>query len=229
MTKIVGVGALMMVVAVSTGCLTRETVESIYMEADGTATWTVVERDTRSDERHDAGQLEETDYIAAAFLGQHPMARALETLRPLRIHTEILRSSRPYTVQTEASFRSFDDLMDTFASEIGVESNSAIDVRSTVVRQGTVVTWTISRRDRRENDTASDDGREMPIQALLDSFDHCRFVLTSGHFTNAVGFEISGDGRIATMQSHSASADSSTPASSADAPEVLSLTWDAAR
>jgi hypothetical protein len=229
MTKTVSLGALMMAVAVNTGCLTRETVESIYMEADGTATWAVVERDTRSDDRNDAGQLEETDYIAAAFLGQHPMARALETLRPLRIHTEILRPSRPYTVQTEASFRSFDDLMDTFASEIGVETNSAIEVRSTVVRQGTVVTWTISTRDRRENETAPDDGPEIPIQVLLDSFDHCRFVLTSGRFTNAVGLEISGDGRIATMQSHSASVDSSTPASSADAPEVLSLTWDTAR
>src|SRR5262249_41614433 len=93
MTKIVGVGVLMMAVAASTECLTRETVESIYMEADGTATWTVLERDTRSDERNDAGQLEETDYIAAAFLGQHPMARALETLRPLRIHT--LRTTGP--------------------------------------------------------------------------------------------------------------------------------------
>jgi hypothetical protein len=115
------------------------------------------------------------------------------------------------------------------ASEIGVESNSAIEVRSTVVRQGTVVTWTISTRDRRENDTTSDDGRGMPLQALLGALDHCRFVLTRGHFTNAVGFNISGDGRIATMQSHSASADSSTPASSAGAPDVLSLTWDTAR
>ena len=214
----VGLGSLMVACMITTGCLEKDTTETIYLNADGSATWTVLEEHVRSDQ-----VTEEADYMTAVYAGQHPVARALQALTPVRIDTNVLRATRPYAVYTEATFRGFDDLMDALGWEIGVETRSTVEVRSTVERRGPSITWTLTVRDRSTEQGATDSDPDIPLEPLLDALDQCRFVLAAGRFTSAVGFGISGDGRVATMRDPD-----SEGGESATKQLVVSLTWTAA-
>lgn len=90
------------------------------------------------------------------------------------------------------------------------------DSQSTLDRQDgtTRWTWTINLH---EDDSASHD--RDPAEVLLDSFENCRFVLAGGHFTGAVGFDLSEDARVATL--HDESSNDTSSANSI----TLSLTW----
>ena len=43
----VGLGSLTLACLITTGCLEKDTTETIYIEADGSATWTVLEEHVR--------------------------------------------------------------------------------------------------------------------------------------------------------------------------------------
>ena len=96
--------------ALSTGCLQKDMTQTIYI-SPGSATWSVIEKDVRSDEEALAGRIsEEHDYILAATAGQHPVARAFRRLGAHAVTTTWLRRNRPYTVLTEARFSSLEQI-----------------------------------------------------------------------------------------------------------------------
>jgi len=174
------------------GCLIKDTTETIYLEPDGSVTWTVLEKDVRSGEKTATARArEDTDYIAAATAERHPIALAFSRLDPMDVRTQILRAERPYAVLTVARFTRLDVLMERFAETIGSTATSVLD------RHDGVVTWTWTVSD---DDGAPAQEQDKGVDALGDSFEHCRFVLSAGRFVSAEGFELSDDKREATLR-----------------------------
>ena len=87
---------------VLTGCLDKETTHTLYLDAkSGEVTWTVLERDIRSDaESAAAREEEELDYLDLFAKTRHPVAAGLDVLRPFELEARMLRGERPYTAMT---------------------------------------------------------------------------------------------------------------------------------
>jgi hypothetical protein len=172
------------------GCLVRDVKQTVYVEPDGSATWTVLEDRVRSDgQTPTAREPEERDYFDAVQAGRHEAALALAKLDPLSLRTVMLRTDRPYAALIEARFARFDELMAAVALNLvdGARADSAFD------RQRGVVTWTftVSLEPRTTSETQD-------LSPLTDFFSGGTVLLAHGHFTNAVGFDLSADKRAAT-------------------------------
>jgi hypothetical protein len=179
------------VAGLNLGCLVRDTTETIYLEPDGGFTWTVLESDVRSDEKTPAARArEDANYIAAAIDERHPIALAFSPLGPVDVRTHVLRAERPYTVLTIARFARFDMVMERFGAAIGGTATSVLERRDGLVSW----IWTVGE------DGAPAQPKDEGVQALADSFERCRFVLSVGHFVSADGFELSDDKRVATLR-----------------------------
>ncbi len=204
-----------MVTVLAPGCLVKDVIHTVYLEPDGSVTWMVLERDVRSDA--DSAQdraREESDFINAAATDRLPASLAFSQLESTDVHTTILRSARPYSVLTEARFAQFDALMGAFASRLDRQAESTFE------RHNGEVTWTLTvPPDSSSPDSRPSSGDE-DINALIDVFDGGRFVLVTGRFTSAVGFELSEDKRAATLRVP----DDSQIARGAE-PLRFSLTW----
>ncbi len=205
------VAGLAIVALLTTGCLDKDTTQTIYLEADGSVTWTVLEKDIRSDgATADDRAREEYEFFAAARVERHPVALAFARLDPTDVLTTMVRDQRPYAVFTEARFPRLDMLMARFVEAAG------LDGASTLERRGGTVTWTLTVYG--ESASSEWRGEDKAVDALAGSFEGCRFVLAAGRFTSAVGFELSGDKRAATLRLPK---DSPEP----DDALRLSLTW----
>ena len=214
-----GLACLAAVALMTSGCLdfvgfVKDTTPIIYLEPDGTVTWTVLEQEVRwNGGTPEEGAREDKEFFAAVSAGRHPVALAFGRLNAMDVRTLILRADRPYTVQTEARFARFDRLMARFMVKLGGEAIS------TLQRQDGTVTWTLTASESTAS-TASD--KDDYVNALGDLFERGQLVLAAGHFTGAVGFDLSSDGRVATIQSpdHQQSDDTDS-----DKPLYFSLTW----
>jgi hypothetical protein len=194
------------------GCLVKDTTETIYLEPDGSVTWTVLERDVRSDEKAATARARENaEYISAVTAERHPIALAFSRLGPADVRTQVLRADRPYTVLTIARFARLDVVMERFAEAVGGAATSVLD------RHDGVVTWTWTVGD---DEGAPAREQNEGVQALGDSFEQCRFVLSAGSFVGAEGFELSDDKRVATLRIPDKSS-----GTSATTPLRFSLTW----
>src|SRR2546427_700217 len=174
----------------ASGCLIQDTTQTIYLEPDGSVTWSVLQKDVRSDEKRlDDRRREEGRFITDATAARHPIALAFARLDAADVRMFILRAARPYTVLTEARFARIDTLMERFASAAGARATSVL------ARHDNVITWTLTVSD---DAGASVRDKDKIIDALADSFDGCQFVLSAGDFLRAGGVALSGDKRGAT-------------------------------
>ena len=208
-----GLAGLAAVGLMTTACLVKDTTQTIYLEADGTVIWTILQKDVRSNDKTAEGRArEETEFVEAVSAGRDPVALGFGRLDPISMRTDILRAERPYTVLTRARFARLDWLM---ARWVGTQGTSALE------RQDGTTRWTLTVNPE-SHSSASKDKEDASDDALSDSFEHCRFVLAAGHFTSAVGFELSSDGRVATIQfpDHHESDDAGSAK-----PLYFSLTW----
>ena len=86
------------------GCLQKEVTPAVYISPSG-VTWSVIERDVRSDNEDTGARiLEEQDYVLAASAGKHGVAEAFRALGAQSVTTTWLRRVRPYSVMTEGRF-----------------------------------------------------------------------------------------------------------------------------
>ena len=219
---ITGLAGLGIVALMTSACLSRDTSKTIYLEPDGTVTWTVVENEVRDFDGKTAEDRarEEAEFVAAFRGERHPVALALGRLDPMSVRTNILRAERPYTVLTQARFLRLDWLMTRFFIKLGFEATS-----STLDWQDGTVTWTLTAFEPADTDAAHSPGEDKAVDVLLESFDHCRFVLAAGHFTSAVGFELSNDARVATFQDPDRNSDQASEDTSSNKRLHFSLTW----
>lgn len=170
----------------SAGCLQKEVTHTIYVSPSA-ATWSVIEKDIRSDEKAPADRIaEEHDFVLAATAGKHPVAQAFRRLGAQAVTTTWLRRDRPYTLMTEARFG------DLRALAMAILREAQAQGEATLVREGTRTTLTI-RVDVAPENTSADDR----LDALMADLEDYRFVLTEGRFISADGFTIEPDGAVA--------------------------------
>ncbi len=176
---------------VLTGCLEKETTHTLYLDADGSLTWQILERDIRSDCDDPAERAaEEREYVELFSLGRHGVAEGLRVLGPDSLDAVMLREKRPYTTMTTARFTAVDAL--------------ARELLYRLALSGTVQYETLGeeRRLTVRIDAEEDDGEapgDEDVDALFWEADSYQLFLTDGVFTEAVGFELGDDGRSAVL------------------------------
>ncbi len=181
---------VVMVVAVATGaCLQKDTTSTLYLDPSGRVEWMVLERDVRSDS-DDPKTIrdEETAYLEALRTDDHPVAAAFVALGGQAVTTQAIRTSRPYASAVQGEFTSLTALVAPLLDACQVPYDADIQA------VGDDTTWTLSLDVGPDGNPVTPDGCSEPFEGLLEAMD-VTIVLTSGHFTRAQGFTLSGDTR----------------------------------
>lgn len=175
---------------VSVACIKEDSAATWYVDAAGHVTWSVLERDVRSDAsaRRDR-ELEEGIFLSAAQSNTHDVARGLTRLGASMMKTKVLQDRAPFVVLTEGQFNGLDEMGQRVISRLGLSGTSQ------VVREGAVWTWTLAVSDPKIRQGGEAEGQE--LAALMG--DRLIVALREGRFLDAVGFSIDGDGRLATL------------------------------
>ena len=172
-----------------TGCLVGETTHTLYLDPDGALTWSVLERNIRSNEDDPAERLaEEEGYIDRAWDGRHDVALALGHLRPLGVSWRVLRGAKPFSVLTEARYESPAHLAWALLDELGARGDAWMEVRGDTTRFVLI----LDADQECEDEDAPD-----VLGALVAELEDYRIHLTAGRFVDAVGFDIEGEDNIA--------------------------------
>lgn len=179
---VVGLAAMTTLLA-SAGCLEMEKAHTLYVAADGTVTWTVVEKDVRSDDRDPAkAAAEEHDYLMRARAGHHPVANAFIRVSAVNVTTHIIRDRRPFTVVTTAQFPSLQVLGQALIDATGLDASSELS------DEGAQRRWTLTIR--------SDEAAEGATEDLTTLFDEpWHVVLERGRFVDAQNVRIAHEQR----------------------------------
>lgn len=173
------------------GCMVGEVRHTIYIEPDGSLEWVASQRYFRSaEDKPEERRKEELEFRQAALSESHPIAEGLRLLGPELLWSDWIRESRPFHLETHATFRSIGAPIEAFLREAGIVG----DVE--VVRSGDEVSLTITIDVAATEAAHSDDADDSPVLALVtdsDSDGGYRFVLTQGEFLDGRGFVLSGD------------------------------------
>jgi len=187
-TKYAALGALALAAA---GCLTGNARHLLYLEPDGAVTWSVFQESVRWHGDDPTVRAEqERAFLDDVRAERHPVAAALRELGAPWTSTQLVRDRRPYSVVTEARFDSVDDAFGGLLRRLGLLEESELR------RDGTSTTWIL--------DCVVDQAGAVPgedrVEALLAEVENYRFVLTSGRFTQAVGFALTDEETTAILQ-----------------------------
>jgi len=176
----------------ATACLLKERTDTWYLEPSGAVSWSVIEKDVRSDAQAAVDrQNEEAAYISAVRSQTHPLARAFGLLGPAPVRTQILRGTLPFTVITQATFASIDALGLRLIGRLRLSGSSVLE------RSAEGTQWTFSVRDPRAQDAAKADDED--LEELVNGLDGLHVVLTAGHFLAGENVQLSSDRRAATL------------------------------
>jgi hypothetical protein len=184
--------ALTALLFAASGCLLKEVNHTWYLDpVSGAVTWTVFERDVRSDAATLADRtIEELQYWNAVQTESHPVANGLREFGGLDLRTRVIRSRVPYSVVTDASFPAIDELGRRLMALAGLPGSSLLE------RDGDAVQWTLLVRDPHAEDPSPSDA----VSALLGDLLGLRVVLTEGRFESGVGFTFDADKRVARFE-----------------------------
>jgi hypothetical protein len=178
----------------ASGCLLKDRTDTWYLEPNGVVTWSVLEKDVRSDANAAADrQKEESTYMTDVRNQVHPIASGFRALGASEIRTKILRGSIPYSVVTEARFASIEAMGQALIVRTGLSGSSILE------RDAVGAVWTLTMRDPHAPDTP--DQNDQDTGALVEGLAGLKVTLTDGRFVAAgsQGFDISSDGRVATL------------------------------
>jgi hypothetical protein len=179
--------AVMAAMVAASGCLAKDETNTWYLDAAGSVTWSVIEKDVRSDADTAADRArEESTYIDAVRAGTHPKAQAFEALDAREVRAQIVRAVVPFTVVTHARFDSLAALGQGLLQRMGLAGTSVM------TREGPIATWTLSARNPHRGDAEPASDNDV-------SFDKLSVVLVTGRFVSAEGFTLGDGGRIATL------------------------------
>jgi hypothetical protein len=207
-------GALL-VVSAAAACIKRESVVTWYVDPSGSVTWSVLERDIRSDaddrtERHN----EEESFLTLAKSREHPAGTGLTRVAGIGVKSTIIKDKAPFVVLTEAQFSGLDQLGRRFMSAYRLSGTSL------VTHEGDAWIWTLTIDEVPEDgDGGDDDKSAWELEAILG--DKLQVALREGRFTKAKGFSINDDGRIATLSKDIFDADIKQ-----NGPITLQLVWE---
>jgi hypothetical protein len=179
-------------VALTTGCLLKHESHTWYLEpGSGEVTWAVLELDVRSDAKAVADRtMEELTYWNEVQAENHSTARAFRELGGLGLRTRVLRSRVPFSVVTDATFPTIDELGRRLIALTGLSGTSVLE------RDGDAVQWTLTVRDPHAEDPPSSED----VSGLLGGLNTLRVVLTDGRFESGIGFTFDADRRVARFE-----------------------------
>lgn len=193
-----GLAALLPVLGLaffSAGCLVKDTATTFCLEPNGAVTWTVLETNIHGTGDTPAErQREEDEFMAAVNDGRHPNAAAFAALGGCDIRTEVVSAHWPFAVRTEARFPDIAEAFQRFFDQTG-----ELHATSRLERHGDQTTWSITVEYDPDAPQADSQDSETVPASLLDD-DEPVFFIRHGQFVEAVGFDISDDGRVATMK-----------------------------
>jgi hypothetical protein len=199
MRRIRRIAAALLCVAAS-ACIKQESTVTLYLDPTGSVTWSILEKNIRSDEKdRDARQTED----------QHPARTALQRLAASDIKDTILQDKPPFSVLTEGQFRNLEEMGRRLFVPYGIAGTSVVS------RDEEKFIWTLTitamPKDLSEQDTVE-------LTALFG--DKLLVALREGEFVDADGFSINEDKRLAEMSGKVF--DDLGPG---DPPRVVKLVW----
>ena len=153
--------------------------------------------------------------MEAVAAGTHPVALAFRSLGATDVTTRVVAAEWPFAVQTEARFSDIARVWQDYFDRIGLQAQSSLQ------RAGNRTTWTLilDMLEQREGpEVIGDEG----LESLMPGDAPPPLMMRHGQFVDAVGFDISDDGRVARGK------DLSDRDWNTDPRLVLSLSWVAA-
>lgn len=177
---------------VSAACIKRDSAATWYVDSAGRVTWSILERDVRSDAaaRVDR-ETEEQQYLFAVRSQTHGAAHGLKRLGAAGLKVSILQDKAPFTVLTEGAFPGLGEMGTRLITQFRLSGTSV------VVRDGDTWTWTMTLSD--PNASSGDTADDEDLVALMG--DRLTVALREGRFLSATGFALDDEGRIATLNS----------------------------
>jgi hypothetical protein len=169
-----------------TGCLEKETTQTLYIERDGSVTWEVLERNVHSSaDKLDDRLREEGEYLKRALGGRPEIVEGLIDIGGTDVRAELLRDRSPFSLRATARFQDLEHALTGLfaAADIGA------DVQLEAVGDRRVLTIT-------PTDLEMQSEQEGPVLELFRS-DGFLFVVSVGEFQEANGFSIEQGGRLA--------------------------------
>lgn len=172
------------------GCLLKETTHTLYLDPDGAVTWSILEREVRSDNSagHERAQ-EEGRYLQAVRSDEGALAEALRRLGGRRVRSTVLREDRPFAALTEARFPSARRMVTGLLEGFGLEGDVEL------LQAGDRMQFSLVFDTDQDSDISEDD----PLVALIEDAERYRIVLTEGTFAEADGFVLDDSKTIATL------------------------------
>jgi hypothetical protein len=184
------------------GCIEKESRSVIYLEPDGSLTWTVLETDVRSNAEKPADRAqEEADYRRAMLANPTPLVTLFTSLGGRQASRTVLKDTVPFEVHTSATFDRIDVLFERVCAA------ASISCVASVGDDGARMTLTVEIFGEL-------DVKAPEQEALNDALGSLKFVMVGGHFVGASGFVLAGD-RAATLDDESVDGE----------PVTITLTW----
>lgn len=171
-------------------CLLQEVTHTLLLEADGSVTWTVYQKDIRSDGKTQVDRdREEGEFWDQARLDEHPVAAGLREIGGMDLQTTFLRDRRPYSLRTTARFDSLARVFESLLVSLDVPG------KVEVVEDGDGTTLLV-RVDLSNPDKAHP---SEAVTALIADGNAWRIVLAEGRFVKATGFTLEDANTAATL------------------------------
>jgi hypothetical protein len=194
--------AVVWLASLGTGCIEKDMRSVIYLNSDGSLTWTVLETDVRSNSEKPAERVqEEADYRRTMLSNPTPLVLLFESLGGRHVSRTVLKDTVPFEVHTSAEFDRIDVLFERVCA-----AASFVCVAG-VTSDGGRTTLTVEMVSELE-------GPGSEAEALTDALGTPKFVLVEGRFVEASGFVVGG--RTATTDEKAMEGD----------PVRLTLTWE---
>ena len=191
MRKLSVIAAVLLAMSAA-ACIKRDSAATWYVDAAGRVTWSILERDIRSDASARGDRdAEESQFIAAVKSNQHGAAKGLARLGASQLKVTILQEKPPFTVLTEGQFPGLDEMGQRLITRFGLSGASE------VIRDGNTWTWSMHISDPKASAGPESDGNE--LADLLG--DRLTVALREGRFLSAVSFTLDDEARIATLKS----------------------------
>lgn len=196
--------AVLALAAAGAGCIEKDSRSVIYLDPDGSLTWTVLETDVRSNsEKPDERAQEEAEYRRTMLSNPTPLVALFESLGGRSVSRTVLKDTVPFEVHTSARFDRIDSVFERMcaAATYSCLAHTEIDGGRT-----TLVVEMLGELDGPGPDQGG----------VLDALEELKFVLIEGRFVAASGFVLDGT-RTAKIDDK---------AGDGDEPVTLTLTWE---
>jgi len=168
------------------GCIEKDSRSVIYLEPDGSLTWTVLETDVRSNAETPADRAqEEADYRRTMLSNPTPLVALFTSLGGRQASRTILKDTVPFEVHSSANFDRIDVLFERLCAAASYYCIASLG------NDGERTTLTVEIVGELDVKAPEQD-------ALTDALGSLKFVLAGGRFVGSSGFVLAGD-RAATL------------------------------